>query len=278
MRPAASSLTARKRRPTIGDEVHDDDRVQLHREHAHGHAAEGLGFLVHLVRLGLVRLKDLQGREALEILKETVAKLGVLLPIRRKQAAGDGLHRRDGDGNKRHARDEARRNRKGDGRDADKKGDGRQKRIEELRQVEAKVRLDLLDALARHLYDLGCGNLLRIGGSQAEHLVVERAAQRLLNTARGEIPHMRRGARGCKAHGKAARGTHDRRQGEGDRDASLEQGIHHQRHACDQGDVGHERHPLQRHLRSHIAHGRAPHLYQTAVDHPNVSPPADPGM
>ena len=54
-----------ERRAAVGDEVHDRDGVELHRQHLHRDAAELLGLHVHLLVLGLVRLIDLQRRESL---------------------------------------------------------------------------------------------------------------------------------------------------------------------------------------------------------------------
>ena len=65
----------------VGHQVHDGDRVELHGEHLHGDAAEGLGLTVHLLVAGLVGLVDLQGGQTLEIFQKGVPQGGVLAPV-----------------------------------------------------------------------------------------------------------------------------------------------------------------------------------------------------
>lgn len=78
--------------------IHDDDRVEPHGEHGHGHAAKALGFGVHSAITRGICLVDLARCEGLQVLEKAVAELGILIPIFGENALGDLLHRHDGRG------------------------------------------------------------------------------------------------------------------------------------------------------------------------------------
>ena len=91
-----------KRRPAIGNEVHNNNGVELHGEHLHGHLAKFLRLYVHLLLPGPVGLIDLQGGQTLEIFQKVIAQAGVFAPVLGQQLFGKGLHRCDGDGDEGH--------------------------------------------------------------------------------------------------------------------------------------------------------------------------------
>ena len=73
-----------KARTAVSHQVHQCHRVQLHGEHLHGDLAEALGLRIHLLVLPAVGLINFQGGQALNVLKEAVAKGGVLAPVVRQ--------------------------------------------------------------------------------------------------------------------------------------------------------------------------------------------------
>ena len=92
-----------KARTAIGHQVHQCHRVQLHGKHLHGDLAEALGLRIHLLVLPAVGLINFQGGQALNVLKEAVAKGGVFAPVVRQQLFGKLLHCHNGHGDQRHA-------------------------------------------------------------------------------------------------------------------------------------------------------------------------------
>ena len=170
-----------ERRAAVGDEVHDRDGVELHRKNLHRDLAELFGLDVHLIIFEGVGLIDFQGRQALQIFKKRVAERRVLPPVFREQLLRPCLYRRDGDGDERHADEQHDRRRHAHEVQHDKKRQRREHRVEKLRQIRAEVRFELVDALDRDLHDLRRFDLLRIRRAEAQELVIDRAAQRLLD-------------------------------------------------------------------------------------------------
>ena len=158
-------------RPAVGDEVHNDNGVELHGEHLHGHLAKLLRLLGHLLLTGLIGLIDFQGGQALEILQEVVAQTGVLPPVLGQQLFGKGLHRRNGNGDEGHAHQQHHGAYQADGGQEDKEGHGSQQAVEELGQVGAEVDLQLVHSFHRHLNHLSGGGALAVGGPQGVQLV-----------------------------------------------------------------------------------------------------------
>lgn len=95
-----------ERRAAVGDEVHDGDGVELHRQHTHCDLPELLGLAVHLLVARGVRLIDFQSREPLQVFEEGVAHLRVLAPVFRQELFGPRLDRRDGNGDQRHTHEQ----------------------------------------------------------------------------------------------------------------------------------------------------------------------------
>ena len=91
-----------QRRTTVGDEVHNSDRVELHGQHFHGNAPEMLRLLVHFFVLKTVCLIDLRGGQALEVFQKGITQGGVLAPIFRQQLLCPPLNSDDGNGDQRH--------------------------------------------------------------------------------------------------------------------------------------------------------------------------------
>ena len=144
----------------VGQKVHDNDGIELHGQHFHGHDAEMLRLLIHLLMLVLVRLVDLEGRHALQVFQEGAAQLCILVPIFGQNLLGDLLHHHDGTRNQRNA------DQKHHGRaqapcrnEHDEQSDRRQECIEKLRHILAKIAFQLINSLDRLLHQL-CGSHL----------------------------------------------------------------------------------------------------------------------
>ena len=252
-----------------GHDVHHNDGVELHGEHLHGDGAEALRLLVHgLVARG-VRLVDLEGGEALEVLEEAVAQLGVLVPVLAQDALCHLLHRHDGHGDERHAEQQHDRRGQAHGRHHRKQRHRRQHGIEELREVLAKVGLKLLAALHGELHHLGRGHLVRVAGAHGQELLVDAAAQHALDVLGG----------GKALAGGKARGHHAQD------DAHGQQGPRHPRHRhardqrgrhpCndpDQCHVAHQAHPLPGHRGQHVPQGLGHQRQKPFVHHVGYTP------
>ena len=129
----------------VCQKVHDDYGVELHGEHLHGHHAKALRLLVHLLILEGVRLVDLKGRHSLQVLQEAASKLCILIPIFCQDFLGDLLHHHD---RARDQRDTQKKNQSrlqaSCSREEDEQSDRRDKRVEELRHILAKIALQLV--------------------------------------------------------------------------------------------------------------------------------------
>ena len=136
-----------RRSAAKGDDVHDDDGIELHAQHLHRDDAETLGLLVHLPVARVVGLVDLERGEALQVLQEAVTQRRVLVPVGSEQALRDSLYDHDHEGDERHEHEQDDRGRHADGRRDGKQRDRREQGIEELGQVLAKVGLELLGTL-----------------------------------------------------------------------------------------------------------------------------------
>ena len=195
--------TDAQRRTAVGDDVHHNDGVQLHGQHLHRHFAEVLGLAVHGLVAGFVGLVDLQGGQALQVFKEAIAQGGILAPVFAQQPLGKFLHSHDGNRDQRHADHQDDRCLYADRGQHHKQGDRCQHGVEKLRQVRAKVGLQLLDAFACQLQYLGGGHSLGVAAAQAQQFFVNRTAQRLFYSAAGVVAGRSRAA--------GAGGTHQQR-------------------------------------------------------------------
>ena len=173
-----------------GEKVHDDDGIELHREHFHRDYSEMLRFLVHLLVFELVRLVDLESRHALQVFEEGAAELGVLAPIFCQDLLGDLLHHHDRPRDQRHEqqKDEARLPASGR-RKEDEQGERRDERVEELRHILAKIALKLVYSLHRLLHDLRSGHFLAVAHAEFEEFLIDQVAELALYGAGGEIAH-----------------------------------------------------------------------------------------
>ena len=156
-----------------GEEVHDGNGVQLHTKKAHSGGAEAFGLFVHLQLLCLVCLEQLQRGKRADGLVERLPQVGIGIPVGAHHAARHFHDGNNGDGDKRHAHQQNHGRRHIDEQEQREQGKGRQHRIEQLRQVLAKVHFQLLCALAADLHRLRGGNLLFIGRAQGYQLVVD---------------------------------------------------------------------------------------------------------
>ena len=156
-----------ERRAAIGEKVHDNDGVELHRQDFHGHDAEMLRLLIHLLVLVSVRLIDLESGHSLQVLEKSASKLRVLVPIFCQDLLGDLLHHHDRARDQRNAQEQdqaglqASRRRK-----ENKQGHRRDKSVEELGYILAKIALQLVYSLHRFLYDLRGGRLLPVAHAE----------------------------------------------------------------------------------------------------------------
>ena len=144
----------------VGQKVHDNDGIELHGQHFHGHDAEMLRLLIHLLMLVLVRLVDLERRHTLQVFQKGAAQLCVLVPVFCQYTLGDLLHHHDGTRNQRNA------DQKHHGRaqapcrnEHDEQSDRRQECIEKLWHILAKIAFQLINSLDRLLHQL-CGSHL----------------------------------------------------------------------------------------------------------------------
>ena len=193
-----------QRRAAVGDDVHDDDRVELHRQHLHRHLAEVLGLTVHGRVAGLVGLINLERGQPLQVLQKAVAQRSVLAPVSAQQFFGELLHSYDGNGDQRHADHQDDRRAQADRGQCEKQRDRCDHGVEKLRQIRAEVGLELFDALARQLQNLRGGHGLGVAAAQAEQLFINGGAQCFFDGAAGVVAGRRRAARAEKAHDQRA--------------------------------------------------------------------------
>jgi len=162
-----------------------------------------LGLAVHGLVAGFVGLVDLQGGQALQVFKEAIAQGGILAPVFAQQPLGKFLHSHDGNRDQRHADHQDDRRVQTDWGQRNKQRDRCDHGVEKLRQVRAKVGLQLLDAFACQLQYLSGGHSLGVAAAQAQQFFVNRTAQRLFYSAAGVVAGRSRAA--------GAGGTHQQR-------------------------------------------------------------------
>ena len=169
-----------------------------------------LGLLVHAVVALGVGLVDLERGEALEVLEERVAQRSVLVPVAREDALGHLLDGHDDQRNERDADEKPHRGGKARRCHHAEERDRCEHRVEELRQVLAEVRLELLAALDGELHDLGGEDVLRVPGAKAQELLVYATTQRALHVLRrgeGLAGREPRGRQACdEGRGQGERG------------------------------------------------------------------------
>ena len=241
-----------RRRPSVGDDVHDAGGIELHGQHLHGDPPEFLGLLVHLPGLLLIRLINLQGSQALEIFQEAVPQLCVNAPVFCQQAPGKLLHRHNGYRDEGHADKEHKAGSPADKGEDGKQSHRRQEAVEKLGQISAEIGLQLLHSLRRHLHHLRRGCLLPVGGSQTEELLIDPVPQDPLHIHAGPV-----GGKGGlpvtdKPQGNGAQGQTAPCKGRGGghppEDCLLQQ---HGHAACHQ-NLAEEREPLPEHLKINV--------------------------
>ena len=189
-----------QRRAAVGDDVHDDDRVELHRQHLHRHLAEVLGLTVHGRVAGLVGLINLERGQPLQVLQKAVAQRSVPAPVLAQQLFSKFLHSHDGNRDERHTDHQDDRRVQTDWGQRNKQRDRCDHGVEKLRQIRAEVGLELLDALACQLQNLRGGHGLGVAAAQAEQLFINGGTQRFFDGAAGVVAGRRRAARAEKAH------------------------------------------------------------------------------
>ena len=124
----------------------------------------------------LVRAVDLERGEALHGLEEHTAQVDVAAPVLRADLLCVTHHHHDGDGDDGHADKQQRGGKAGLPHEQDEQGDRCQTGKEELRQVAAKVDLELRGALNARLHGLGGRDGLGIRRAECAELVVHECA------------------------------------------------------------------------------------------------------
>ncbi|KFI92579.1 hypothetical protein BSTEL_2162 [Bifidobacterium stellenboschense] len=195
----------------VGDRVHRGEGTQLDLEDAHRHHAEVLGLVVEFAGGARVGVERLQRLEALQVVEERGAHVRVAAPVFLERAGGAHRDHADHDDDERRADEERDGGRQVHRRDHGEQGERREDRVEQLRQEQVEERLDLFDALAGGLDDVGGLHTLRVGGAEREHLAVQLLAQREFDAF---------GGLGAEARGSGRRQiSHDRG---GDDDETVE--------------------------------------------------------
>ena len=175
----------------VGHGVHGGQRAQLDLQHLHRHDAERLGLLVHIGGGAIVGVERLQRLQSLHIVQECGAHIRIFTPIPLERAGGahrhHAHHQHDQRGTRQqhHGCGDVHRHQHREQRD------GRQHRVEQLRQEQFEEALDLVDALARGLHHVGRAHARGVRRTHRQHLAVEAFAQRQLH-AFGRL-----GAEGC---------------------------------------------------------------------------------
>ena len=160
----------------IDDQVHNANGAQLHHQQAHGRCAETLGLGVDTLVPAAIGLVDLKGGETLHGLQEHAAQIDIAAPVLGTDLFGVAHDHHDGDGDDRNAGEQQRGRKTRLAHEQYKQRDGRQAGKEELRQVTAKVHLELRGALDAGLDGLGGGDGLGVGGAECGELIVDERA------------------------------------------------------------------------------------------------------
>ena len=256
-----------QRGAAIRNDVHDDDRIQLHRQHLHGNAPKMLGIAVHLPVAVFIRAVYLQSGKALQVFQKVVAQRGVLPPVPAQKALCKFLHRHDGHRNERHAHHQNHGRAHAYRAQHRKQRNGRQHTVKKLGQIGAEIGLKLFRALARKLHHLGGGHALRIGRPQAKQLAVDKPAQCFFHFLRSIKGRARRPFCAGKAH-RGRGGHYGRRAPEHTRlCAAPKQGLQKQPQREYHGNIGGKRAPLKRHVLHNIPFAARHNAKQPFIQH-----------
>ena len=162
-----------RRSAAIGDQIYGGQRAQLDAQHAHRHDTEALGILTHRRGGAPVGVEGLQRLQALQIVEEGRAHVGVAPPIAFEGAGGAHRHHPHNEDDQRRADQQ----RKGRGQvergDHDEQRDRREHRVEQLRQEQFEATLNLLNTLAGRLHHVGGAHRGGIGGAERQHLAIQ---------------------------------------------------------------------------------------------------------
>ena len=193
-----------------------------------------------------IGLVDLKGGETLNGLQEHAAQIDIATPVLGTDLFGVAHDHHDGDGDDRNAREQQRGGKSRLAHEQYKQRDGCQARKEELRQVAAKVHLELRGALDAGLDGLGGGDGLGVGGAECGELVVDERAHAADGLERGLVAGALRqvdggGTRddgGGERQGRLCEGIDGERGGKAVRDDAAQDARKHPHHrdVCHQGD------------------------------------------
>jgi len=252
----------------IGDKVHDGNRVQLHSQDLHGDFAEFFRLNIHLLTLPLIGLINFQSCHTLKVLQERITHGVVAVEIFGKEFFRPGLNGHDDnwdhpDSQEQHSGGEPVHRKANDKHQSQRCNHG----IEKLRDIGAKIGLQLVNALHRHLDDLRGFDLLLIGRAEAQKFFIDLCAERLLDRLTGQ-----------KAHpgGGFAADVADNQNDDGDDEGnpnvhrpciSLEQFHEHIRDKVHHHNVSRQGEPLEQYIQVDILDVAADHVQQTLIDH-----------
>ena len=233
----------------IDDQVHNANGAQLHHQQVHGRCAETLGLGVDALVPASIGLVDLKGGETLHGLQEHAAKIDIAAPVLGTDLFGVAHDHHNGDGDDRNAGEQQRGGKTRLAHEQYKQRDGCQAGKEELRQVAAKVHLELRGALDAGLDGLGGGDGLGVGGAECGELVVDERAHAADGLERGLVAGALGQVDGGGAHddgggerqGRLCEGIDGERGGKAVRDDAAQDARKHPHHR----DVCHERDPLK---------------------------------
>ena len=210
---------------------------------------------------------DLERGEALQVLEERRAQIGVGVPVRAHRALRDLPHGDDGRGYERHAGQKRHGCRKAQRSETGEQGERRQDRIEQLGQVRTEVALQLLGALDAHLHGLARGHALGVRRTEAHELVVYELAHGALRGRSCRLAHALRKRQTANAHDDSRRsGHHEVRPRRGDV-PTLDEGLHERPHEQHERYVRRERDPLERDACRYVLARFGHHARQPFAEH-----------
>ena len=240
----------------IDDQVHNANGAQLHHQQAHGRCAETLGLGVDAlvpVAVGLIHLK---GGKTLNGLQEHAAQIDVAAPILGTDLFCVAHDHHDGDGDDRDAYEQQRGGKSRLAYEQHEQRDGCQAGKKELRQIAAKVYLELRGALHAGLHGLGGGDGFGIGRAERGELVVDERTHAADGFEGGLVTGTLRQIDGGGAHddgagerqGRLCEGIDGERGGKTVRDDAAQDARKHPHHR----DVCHERDPFKQDARHNV--------------------------
>ena len=136
-----------------------------------------LSLLIHFPGLLLIRLIDLQGGKSLKVFQEAVPQPCIDPPVLVQQPFCHLLHCHDRHRDQGNAHQEHQAGIQADRGQGKEQSEGRQQAVKQLGKIPAKIDLQLLHPLHRHLHSGGRGNLLMVGRAKPCKFFVKPSAK-----------------------------------------------------------------------------------------------------